>query len=136
MFNANDILARLQSGENPEAIANEMADCLNHAIDMHNAAKLEKTLEKTLDCAASDVSTYLKAKFPKGCEALDFELDGEDLGEILDAIMTILPMIDMFSDLQDMIPTPITKKSCAPPCGCHDGNDPIKAFLSEMGLLQ
>ena len=132
MFNANDILARLQNGENPEAIANEMSDCLNHAIDMHNAAKLEKTL----DCAASDVSTYLKAKFPKGCEALDFELDGEDLGEILDAIMTILPMIDMFSDLQDMIPTPIVKKSCAPTCGCHDGNDPIKAFLSEMGLLQ
>ena len=132
MFNSNDILARLQSGETPEAIANEMADCLNHAIDMHNAAELESVL----DCAAGDIATYVTAKFPKECEALDFEFDGEDLGEILDAIMTILPMIDMFSDLQDMIPTPITKKSCGPTCECHDGNDPIKAFLSEMGLLQ
>ena len=136
MFNANDILARLQNGENPEAIANEMADCLNHAIDMHNAAELEKTLEKTLDCAASDISTYLRAKFPKECDALDFELDGEDLGEILDALMTILPMIDMLSDLQSMMPAPVVKMSCGPTCGCHDGNDPIKAFLSEMGLLQ
>ena len=129
MFNANDILARLQSGETPEAIANEMADCLNHAIDMHNAAELEDVL----DCAADDITTYLTAKFPKECEALDFEFDGEDLGEILDAIMTILPMLNA---LQDMIPAPGVKKSCAPTCGCHDGNDPIKAFLSEMGLLQ
>ena len=132
MFNANDILARLQNGEHPEAIANEMADCLNHAIDMHNAAELESTL----DCAADDITTYLWAKFPKECEALDLDIDGEDLGEILDALMTILPMIDMVSDLQGMIPAPVVKMSCGPTCGCHDGNDPIKAFLSEMGLLQ
>ena len=132
MFNANDILARLQNGEHPEAIANEMADCLNHAIDMHNAAELESIL----DCAADDITTYLRAKFPKECAALDDELDGEVLGEILDALMTILPMIDMLSDLQGIIPTPVAKRSCGPTCGCHDGNDPIKAFLSEMGLLQ
>ena len=132
MFNSNDILARLQNGENPEAIANEMADCLNHAIDMHNAAELEEIL----DCAADDITTYLRAKYPKECAALDHELDGEVLGEILDALMTILPMIDMVSDLQGMIPAPVAKKSCGPTCGCHDGNDPIQAFLSEMGLLQ
>ena len=127
MFNANDILTRLQNGEHPEAIANEMADCLNHAIDMHNAAELEDVLNR----AADDITTYLTAKFPKECEALDFELDGEGLGEILDAIMTIIPMLN---DLQDMIPAPGVKKSCGPTCGCHDSNDPIKAFLSEMGL--
>ena len=130
MFNSSDILVRLQNGENPETIANEMAGCLNHAIDMHQATKLEKTL----DCAASDISTYLRAKFPKECANLELDLDGEDLGEILDAFMTTLPLIDMLSDLQDMIPTPVVKKSCGPTCGCHDGNDPIKAFLSEMGL--
>ena len=132
MFNTNEILARLQNGEHPKDIANEMAVCLNQAIDMHRA----KELKSTLDCAANDISTYLRAKYPKECEALDDEFDGEVLGELLDALMTILPMIDMFSDLQDMIPTPITKKSCGPTCECHDGNDPIKAFLSEMGLLQ
>ena len=132
MFNANDILTRLQNGERPEAIANEMADCLNHAIDMHNAAELESTL----DCAADDITTYLRAKYPKECEALDGELDGEVLGEILDAFMAVLPMIDMLNDLQGMIPAPVAKKSCGHTCGCHDGNDPIKAFLSEMGLLQ
>ena len=132
MFNSNDILARLQNGENPEAIANEMANCLNHAIDMHQAAKLEKTL----DCAADDITTYLRAKFPKECAALDDELDGEVLGEILDALMAIFPVIDMINDLQGMIPAPVAKKSYVSTCGCHDGNDPIKAFLSEMGLLQ
>ena len=132
MFNANDILTRLQNGENPETIANEMADCLNHAIDMHQATKLEKTL----DCAADDISTYLRAKFPKECIALDFEFDGEDLGKILDTIMTILPVIDMLNDLQDMIPAPVVKMSHDSTCGCHDGDDPIKAFLSEMGLLR
>lgn len=132
MFNANDILARLQNGEHPESIANEMADCLNHAIDMHNAAELESIL----DCAADDITTYLRAKFPKECADLDLDLDGEDLGEILDALMAVLPLIDMLSDLQGMIPAPVAKKSYGSTCGCHDGNDPIKAFLSEMGLLQ
>ena len=132
MFNSNEILARLQNGENPETIASEMADCLNHAIDMRQAAKLEKAL----DCAADDITTYLRAKFPKECEDLDLDLDGEDLGEILDAFMAIFPVIDMLNDLQDMISAPVAKKSCGPTCECHDGNDPIKAFLSEMGLLQ
>ena len=132
MFDTNIILGRLQNGEHPKDIANEMAVCLNQAIDMHEAKKLKSTL----DCAANDISTYLRAKYPKECDALDDELDGEVLGEILDALMTFRPMIDMVSGLQDMIPAPGVKKSCAPTCGCHDGNDPIKAFLSEMGLLQ
>ena len=132
MFNANDILARLQNGEHPEAIANEMADCLNHAIDMHNAAELESIL----GCAADDITTYLRAKYPQEYAALDHELDGEVLGELLDALMTIFPVLDMLSDLQGMMPAPVVKMSCGPTCGCHDGNDPIKAFLSEMGLLQ
>ena len=129
MFNSNEILARLQNGENPETIASEMADCLNHAIDMRQAEKLEKAL----DCAADDITTYLKAKYPKECETLGFELDSEDLVEILDAFMAIFPVIN---DLQGVTPAPVAKKSCGPTCGCHDGNDPIKAFLSEMGLLQ
>lgn len=130
MFNSNDILARLQNGENPEAIANEMADCLNHAIDMHNAAELEEIL----DCAADDITTYLRAKYPKECAALDHELDGEVLGEILDALMTILPMIDMVSDLQGMLGGAMAMPKST--CNCHVSKDPIQAFLSEMGLLQ
>lgn len=132
MFNTNDILTRLQNGEHPEAIANEMADCLNQAIDMHKA----KELKSTLDCAANDISTYLRAKFPKECADLELDFDGEDLGEFLDGLMAVLPLIDMLNDLQGITPAPAAKKSCGPTCGCHDGNDPIRAFLSEMGLLQ
>ena len=132
MFNANDILARLQNGEHPEAIANEMADCLNHAIDMHNAAELESTL----DCAADDITTYLRAKYPKECEALDFELDGEDLREILDGFMAVFPIIDILSSLGGIVPTPDIKVSCGPDCDCHGDVDPIAAFLSQMGLKQ
>ncbi len=130
MFNANDILARLQNGEHPEAIANEMADCLNHAIDQFH----EEGLNDALDCAADDITTYLRAKFPKECEALDLDIDGEDLGEILDALMTVLPVIDMLGNLNDMLGGAMaTPKST---CNCHVSKDPIQAFLSEMGLLQ
>ena len=130
MFNSNDILARLQNGENPESIANDMANCLNHAIDMHNAAELESTL----DCAADDITTYLRAKYPKECEALDLDIDGEDLGEILDALMTVLPVIDMLGNLNDMLGGAMaTPKST---CNCQGSKDPIQAFLSEMGLKQ
>ena len=130
MFNSNDILARLQNGENPEAIANDMANCLNHAIDMHNAAELEETL----DCAADDITTYLRAKYPKECAALDLDIDGEDLGEILDALMTVLPVIDMLGNLNDMLGGSMAMPKSA--CDCHVSKDPIQAFLSEMGLLQ
>ena len=130
MFNSNEILARLQNGEHPKDIANEMAVCLNQAIDMHQA----KELKSTLDCAANDISTYLRAKYPKECKALDLDVDGEDLGEILDALMTVLPVIDMLGNLNDMISGDMAMSKST--CECHDGNDPIKAFLSEMGLLQ
>ena len=128
MFNSNDILARLQNGENPEAIANEMADCLNHAIDMHQAAELEETL----DCAADDINTYLRAKYPQECAMMDLDLDGdgEDLGELLDVLMSILPMIAKIGDVVPTLPR------VAPTCNCHVSKDPIQAFLSEMGLLQ
>ena len=130
MFDTNIILGRLQNGEHPKDIANEMAVCLNQAIDMHEA----KELKSTLDCAANDISTYLRAKFPKECAALDDELDGEVLGEILDALMTILPMIDMVSDLQGMLGGAMAMPKST--CERHVSKDPIKAFLSEMGLLQ
>ena len=129
MFNSNDILARLQNGENPEAIANEMADSLNHAIDQFH----EEDLNDALDCAADDITTYLRAKYPKECAMMDLDLDGEDLGELLDVLMSILPMIDMIAKIGDVVPT---LPRVAPTCNCHVSKDPIQAFLSEMGLLQ
>ena len=130
MFNSNDILARLQNGENPEAIANEMADSLNHAIDMHQAAELEEIL----DCAADDITTYLRAKHPQDCAMLDLDLDGEDLGEILDALMAVLPVIDMLGNLNDILGGDMAMPKST--CNCQVSKDPIQAFLSGMGLLQ
>ena len=129
MFNSNDILARLQNGENPESIANEMADSLNHAIDQFH----EEDLNDALDCAADDILTYLRAKYPQECAMMDLDLDGEDLGELLDVLMSILPMIDMIAKIGDVVPT---LPRVAPTCNCHVSKDPIQAFLSEMGLLQ
>lgn len=37
MINSNDILARLQNGENAEAIANELINALNEANDIYTA---------------------------------------------------------------------------------------------------
>ena len=128
MFDTNIILARLQNGEHPQDIANEMAVCLNQAIDMHQA----KELKSTLDCAANDITTYLRAKSPKECEALDLDIDGEDLGEILDALMTVLPVIDMLGNLNDILGGDMAKSTC----NCQVSKDPIQAFLSEMGLKQ
>ena len=127
MFNSNDILARLQNGENPEAIANEMADSLNHAIGQFH----EEGLNDMLDCAADDILTYLRAKYPKECEALDLDIDGEDLGEILDVLMTVLPAI---GDLNGMLGGAMAMPKST--CNFHVSKDPIQAFLSEMGLLQ
>jgi hypothetical protein len=109
-----------------------MADSLNHAIDQFH----EEGLNDMLDCAADDILTYLRAKYPKECEALDLDIDGEDLEEILDALMAILPVIDMLGDLNGMLGGAMLKTSCAPTCDCHVSKDPIQAFLSEMGLLQ
>ena len=129
MFNANDILARLQNGEHPESIANDMANCLNHALDQFH----EEGLNDALDCAADDILTYLRAKHPKECAMMDLDLDGEDLGELLDVLMSILPMIDMIAKMGDVVPT---LPRVAPTCNCHVSKDPIQAFLSEMGLMQ
>ena len=129
MFNSNDILTKLQNNENFEVIANEMVDFLNYVIDMHH----DEVLNDALDCAVDDILTYLRAKYPQECAMMDLDLDGEDLGELLDVLMSILPMIDMIAKMGDVVPT---LPRVAPTCNCHVSKDPIQAFLSKMGLLQ
>jgi hypothetical protein len=52
MYNVNDILARIQKGESPEAIANEFAAAVNAAIDLDKKEK-EAAAQKAKEEAAA-----------------------------------------------------------------------------------
>lgn len=91
MYNTNDLLARIQAGENPEDIANEFAKQLNDVIEQdrkQKAAELalqkekeEKAAhEKALDAKAQAILDAIMDYVQEAKPELAAELDDEDYG--------------------------------------------------------
>lgn len=148
MYNTNDLLARIQAGENPEDIANEFAKQLNDVIELDRQQKeaeaaAKKEAEKAalqkeadLDKYANDMAdamlNYVKLADPEVAKLLE-ESDGAlDIGEMRDmldaAIKTIVVSLKVAAALEphiDSTPTPKTAKT---------PDDAISQFLKNFGL--
>ena len=91
MFNTDNIYARLQNGENPEAVANEMAAALNEAIARKNkededAKRKNNDCTELLTCAIDDVLEYMSIKYPELTGLFEDQIPTEVVAEAIDAL--------------------------------------------------
>ena len=131
MFNKNDILSRLQNGEDASAIANEFADMLNAVIQekaeaeaavKEKNAKLNDTRELT-----EHIFNYMKKWYP------DLSLDMEELPD--DVAETVMAAFDdLVVELRPLVN--LSKKLTSGPVKVQvkTSSDPIADFLKRYGL--
>lgn len=100
MFNSNDILARLQNGEDARAIADEMAAALNDAVHTHENQCTEEELHDCLVDAADALTEYVNAKYPELADIGVEEITADDLANFFETIAPMIPMLKQMVDLE------------------------------------
>lgn len=130
-MNMNDILARLQNGEDAQKIANEFADMLNGAIAQQKqaAAQLQKAeeLQRVLDAALDWFDTY----YPE-FKTENVELNATDVIKMLDESKAdIVELIDAVGELAAIMEKPVVKKSNVK---IMSADDIINSFLKSNHL--
>jgi hypothetical protein len=143
MYDVNDILARLQNGENADAIAQEFADALNGAIQKRNEEKAaaDRKAEKveTLICILDDIIDFVEEFYPELIVDEDIEVTPEDVERIIEVLDVYAPK---FKEMNAALATlePLTSKPShalkkEPPVSFTIDTDPINTFLKQHGLL-
>lgn len=141
MFNTNDLLLRIQSGETPDDIANEFAQRLNEVIALDQkqkaaeaAAKKEAEekaakdakLDACVQKMADALDEYIALSHPDLRAALDEEdlLDLKDLRTSLDAALASVSLALSIANVAAKADTKATKSP----------DDAISQFLKNFGL--
>ena len=138
-FNMNDILAALQSGQDPQDIANSFADQLNAAIrqkaesDKTAAEKDEKVacLQEILDLFFAFIEDYYPEIYDE--DTLKKFTAAELVDAMDEAYDEILKMAPAFDELERALAELLAEKDTAKP-KTKEKIDPIGAFLFENGL--
>lgn len=140
-FNMNDILAALQSGQDPQDIANSFADQLNAAIrqkaesDKTAAEKDEKVacLQEILDLFFAFIEDYYPEIYDE--DTLKKFTAAELVDAMDEAYDEILKMAPAFDELERALAELLAEKDAAKPkAKVKEKIDPIGAFLFENGL--
>ena len=131
MYDVNEILARLQKGESPEAIANEYAKAINDAIaldkknkeaELQKAKEAEKEnkLNALAETMLESILEYVKVAEPEVAVMLGDEatLDVSDVRSTLDSV---IPMVAAAAKFAAVPVKKVDKASSA--------DDAINAFL-------
>lgn len=150
MYNQKDILAALQNGEDPQAIANAFADALNAAVKEKaeadkKAAEVTKAAERKVACMEhmlGELIDFLEEFYP---EIYDPELRNhipaaelvKAIDEARDEVVKVMPVFDDLQKLLDSIEAehPELKSDYKPRHAVKKTSiDPIDAFLKANGL--
>ena len=143
MYDLNDILARLQNGENADAIAQEFADALNGAIQKRNEEKAaaDRKADKvaTLTYILDEIIEFVEEFYPELIVDEDLEITPEDVENVIEVLDVYTPK---FKELQESLanleastskPSPSLKKEL--PVSFKIDDNPINTFLKVNGLL-
>jgi hypothetical protein len=143
MYDVNDILARLQNGENADTIAQEFADALNGAIQKRNEEKAaaDRKAEKveTLIWILDDIIDFVKEFYPELIVDEDIEVTSEDVERIIKVLDVYVPKFKELNAALANLETLSSKPSHAfkkeLPVSFTIDTDPINTFLKQHGLL-
>ena len=137
MFNEKDILARLQNGEDAQAIANEMADMINKANKMYadelakaeeakRAEEQKKALELQKTADLQNILDQFAAWFAQ-YYGIEEALSADQVMEWVDSIQDTLHLLGNLDKMMAVKPkVKVAKKSNNP-------DEALDAFLKQMG---
>ena len=119
MYNINDILAQLQSGQSADEIAKSFTDALNAAIQKQNEQTKANERRKAKICDMTNlaeaiidfISEYYSEVIPKD---MDLDITEADVAELIDELDTAIPQLaSAFKGFEELTVEPIgtTKKS-------------------------
>ena len=144
MYDVNDILARLQNGENADAIAQEFADVLNDAIQKRNeekaAADRKANKVATLTYILDEIIEFVEEFYPELIVDEDLEVTPEDVERIIEVLDVYAPKFkELNAALAHLEPLPSKPSTPSPkkaiPVSFTIDTDPINTFLKQHGLL-
>ena len=144
MYDVNDILARLQNGENADAIAQEFADALNDAIQKRNeekaAADRKANKVATLTYILDEIIEFVEEFYPELIVDEDLEVTPEDVERIIEVLDVYAPKFkELSAALAHLEPLPSKPSTPSPkkaiPVSFTIDTDPINTFLKQHGLL-
>ena len=151
MYTKNDIMARLQKGDDPQAIANEIADTLNAALKEYEESKAEaakkeaaakKDAEKQKDM--TELCNMFNAYMHKYYDWNEGEFDEDDVREVMEvteaAMLAATELKDMLNDLakkldEDMDEQPARLHHETTPntkCACKEHQSQQKQKTSDL----
>ena len=149
MFNMEDILARLQNGEDAQAIANEFANVINQAnkayadqkakeeeerIAKERAKQIQQDKEDELDEILEYFKEWMRRYYPKHDKIILETFDGNTAKDVIASIETIFDLIDIGYASLMKIQSPVVKKP-AETAGrkAKSADDVINDFLKYKG---
>lgn len=154
MYNINDILAQLQSGQSADEIAKSFTDALNAAIQKQNKAD-ERRKAKISDMTnlIEDVIDFISEYYPEVMpEDMDLDITEADVAELIDELDATIPQLaSAFKGFEELtvksgskvepIGTtkkhPTTKKSPGVKSEAKDFSfgDAMEEFFKQNGLI-
>lgn len=142
MYNINDILAQLQSGQSADEIAKSFTDALNAAIQKQNEQSKAEARRKAKICDMTNlaeaiidfISEYYSEVMPKD---MDLDITEADVAELIDELDATIPqLVSAFKGFEELTVEPIgtTKKSPGVKSDFSFG-DAMEKFFKQNGLI-
>ena len=145
MFNEKDILARLQNGEDAQAIADEFAKLLNNANKTYTdeikkaeaearAKQIQEEKETELTVILEDLKDWMSRYYPKHDEIITQSFDENSIKDVIASIDAIFELIDVGFATLFTAKSPVAKKTVEKvDRKAKPADDVINDFLKSMG---
>ena len=148
MYNINDILAQLQSGQSADEIAKSFTDALNAAIQKQNeqnkANERRKAKISDMTNLIEDVFDFISEYYPEVMpKDVDLNVTEADVAELIDELDATIPQLaSAFKDFEELTVKPIgtTKKrpnveSVTFEAKDFSFGDAMEKFFKQNGLI-
>lgn len=144
MYNINDILAQLQSGQSADEIAKSFTDALNAAIQKQNRADARRKAKiSDMTGLIEDVIDFISEYYPEVMpKDMDLDITEADVAVLIDELDAAIPQLaSAFKGFEELTVEPIgatkkhptTKKS--PEAKDFSFGDAMEEFFKQNGLI-
>lgn len=115
MYNINDILAQLQSGQSADEIAKSFTDTLNAAIqkqkEQTKADERRKAKISDMTNLIKDIIDFISEYYPEVMpKDMDLDITEAEVAELIDELDTTIPQLaSAFKDFEELTVKPASK---------------------------